>query len=259
MPKRDPKTGRFVSSGKAKKKTAKKKSKPLPQRREKGKFAAPENLFKFGDKYREEFILRERWDPIKEQVEQDYKENNGAEPAEFLETFSNLSDNAAHALLILFVQFPKYNQDESDGLAFYATFLGPGLELIRKVNSWISDGAVIGSIESRKLSDQAWIPEKPRPFYNNETVQTESGDLTGAGERTNQNSKTRRMDEFDTRKKRKKPRKRDRKREKDLLKARRDEAIKKGLPPPKRNKGNVKEQKRRWREKQKAKKKNNKK
>ena len=247
---RDPKTGRFLPNPdkvKAPKKPRKKAPKKVPPRRVKGKFVkAEDSLTWHGGKVRKDYILRDRFDPIRETLDSQ-SEEFGAIPSEsILELFAQLSSNKAFALMVTFLRMPGYvSEDTAELLPIpqYCVYVGAGLEFITKIAGWINDGFVIGNIEASELLDSDYLPQHSHPIWSGDSVQSIDGTIIGSGFRV-QISGPNKADPYDRKPKRK--RKRNYKREKMLAKIRAAERGKKV------NKGNRKAQRDRAKERKKA-------
>lgn len=241
-PKRDPKTGKFISSKKTKKPKSKQPTTSVRFRKN-GKFAKQIDVLEFkGGNLRKDYIVLDRFDSIKDIVKQNHPP--GISPEKVLETFAKLSGFQSTVLNVTFLYMPGYAIDDDDSDLFDETdavFIGTGDKFITQITNWLMEGYIVKSFTVNDLPEGAFEPTNTHPIWAGDVIETVNGPISGTGYRSNSNTKKPKIDYRERKPKRKRNYKRERERRK----------IKDKELGRKRNKGNVKEQKKRARERKK--------
>ncbi len=242
-PKRDPKTGRFLPKNvdNPPRKSKKKKSKHVA--RKGGKFAKHVDTVRFyGGKARKDYVVG-RLDDVKQMVDENHDQFDAISFESLTEVMALLSDDAPRVLIVWFLYMPSYANLDTEKIAsdepVKTVHIGTGLDFITKITNWLQNDAIIAEIDTQKLKEDDYKPTFSRPLWGNEEIELANGKtIKGTGDNAAWNAKKKNNPMTDYRNP-KPPRKRNRIREKQVEKIRLEAQGKK------RNKGNVREQKRR--------------
>lgn len=279
---RDPKTGWFLPNPDSPAPKRKRKSKPKKTvvRGPGGRFMSfQESLAWEGGDIRKNYIIRSRFEPLIPVLQAAHDEYGAISPDELLDVWSHLSGNHPSVLKCVVLYFPSYAQpgeptekDANFSIPKAMSFIGLGMQLITDTYIKIRDGWIFSQMEPHRLRADSYLPERPHPLWEKDEVTLESGEtIKGDGVRNLDTEKrAKRGDPYDRKPKKKRDRRKevarrkaldalrftpaqiadkkkaDRKRWRENAKAKAKAAGKKP------NKGNVKEQRKRRKQRQRS-------